>query len=229
MSKEVAGIALEDLEEPIMVALESYQDFTGGKVQFDVRNAGKLLLTPDKPNSARSTTEVTHLGERMGDLYVIAFKPGDGTGDGKVIGLDDVDTGRYPRRVGVVPRPKTGIHAESHLTIVSQHIDTPNSDPVLFVGSLSLLGLLEGRVVRLGQLGQPDSIFSENMSSGSQDVLPTATYTVGYKDEVRFGDPHSVFNNHPGAVQVCGFLAFTNDLADRHQATLALLGSELPN
>ncbi|MEI6850544.1 MAG: hypothetical protein WCK26_01090, partial [Candidatus Saccharibacteria bacterium] len=80
MSNEVKGVKLSNFEEPIRYALQTYSEIALGKVAFDIDTASKLELTPDKPNSARSISNVIHLGEVATKLYIIAFAPDDGTG-----------------------------------------------------------------------------------------------------------------------------------------------------
>jgi hypothetical protein len=63
MTKEVAGVPLKAFEVPIYDALERYSEISEGEVIFENPSAAtKLELTPDKPNSARSTVTVRHLG-----------------------------------------------------------------------------------------------------------------------------------------------------------------------
>src|SRR5579862_9109029 len=113
---EVAGINLKNLEEPIRGALTAYEEESGGQLLFDLDAASILTLTPDKPNSARSRSVVQFRRKTIGDLYVIAFKPGDGTGDEKSYSLDQLVTPvDLPQEAKVVPRDKTGVATEGLL------------------------------------------------------------------------------------------------------------------
>ncbi len=224
MTKEISGIPLARFEEPIREALIGYEDLSEGRLNLDVDQAAKLELTPDKPNSARSATEVKFDGKPVGTLYVIGFKPEDGTGDEKTFKLEDLENAlAYPRHPKIVPRSKKDVHSEGLLTIATNKIEDPNSDPELFKGLYDLLGL-DGKLVRrIGQLGYPDAVDVDNFT-------PLATYTVGYNEQgQRFGDPHSIFNLSPDTVQVCGFLAVTDEVYRNHPEILDSLKTQKPD
>ena len=216
MTKEVAGIKIDRLKEPAVEALRGYQEITQGRLGFDLDNLPDFELTPEKPNSARFTTTANWLGKKVGDVFVIVFQPGDGTGDqksGYILDELEVDR-RYPRVPAVVPRnkknddPEKSTFSEVHMPLVQQRIDDVHADPVAYGGTLDLLGLVDGnRVTRIGRLGQPYA---------GRDVLPdpVATRTVGYIPGQeggleRFGDPHSVYNALPENLQIAAFLALT--------------------
>src|SRR3989344_4309600 len=129
-TQEVAGIKLKNFEAPIIDALKQYQNLTDGALEFELdsndreHNAGVLGLTPERPNSARSTTKVKYLGKEIGSLYVIAFNEGDGTGDVLTYDIEDLKVAKgYPRADKVVPRSKEGTRQEAHLAVASQNID----------------------------------------------------------------------------------------------------------
>lgn len=86
-SQELAGISLSRFIDPVRESLKRYENNSHGFLMFDAEKAGKLELTPDKPNSARTATPVNYLNDYIGTLYVIAFRPGDGTGDEKTYSL----------------------------------------------------------------------------------------------------------------------------------------------
>lgn len=219
---EISGIKLKSLETPIHDALAKYQDQTGGALAFELDKAGILIPTPEKPNSARSTTEVTHNGEKVGDLYVIAFKPQDGTGDENTFGLDNLIVPlRYPKLPKIVPRSKAGTHQEAHMALVSQYIDDVHADQELFGGAYDLIGL-DGRFIRkIGELGHAVSLEPE-------DLTPITTLTVGYRPNgKRFGDPHAVYNPRE-TVQVAGFLAISDEEYEKHPDILAGLHPQEP-
>lgn len=235
MTAEITGIKLKELEIPIHDALEQYQDLSQGSLTFELDDVGLLVPTPDKPNSARSQTVVRHLGEKIGDLYVIAFKPGDGTGDEKTYSLDDLVVGSgYPRATKVVPRSKEGTHSEGHLSLLSQKIDDVHADPEKFAGRYDLLGL-DGKVIKkMGELGHSTTV-------SLADLTPITTLTVGWRDsresidtplgrmsfQERFGDPHAVYNPN-NAVQVAGFLAISDEVYQKHPEILASLNPREP-
>jgi hypothetical protein len=232
MSREVAGVPLGIFDEDIRIALSTYTAIADYRVGFEDNVAAYLELTPDKPNSARSVSNVKYLGEVVATLCIIAFAPGDGTGDESAYHLDNLGTGKYPEETKVLPRSKASIHTEAHLTIASQAIDSPNADTELFNGNLDVLGFKDDPflVEKIGEVGQTRRKFT-----ASPDIarVPVATATVGYQDLrghwndsgelVRFGDPHAIYNPWEDKVQVCGFLAIGRDLAHKNLDALRRL------
>jgi hypothetical protein len=220
MSAEIMNIPLGRFEDPVWIALRTYQQMSNNAFSFDADKACKLSLTPEKPNSARSVTETLFKKEKIGTLYTIAFKPGDGTGDESGYKLTNLNIDdNYPKKTLVIPRNKTGIYEEGHLTILKYNTENVHSEPKLFAGTFDLLGLKEGKVTKIGELGHP---------SGKDDANPLATLTCGYKDEKRFGDPHAVYSGVTGAIQVCAFLAISNEVNNRYQNLLDILNPRLP-
>jgi hypothetical protein len=226
----LAGLPLTSFEDPIREALDLYSERTEGKVLFDSGNAARLALTPDKPNSARSATTVRHLGKTLGTLYVIAFDFEDGTGDESTYKLaSQLDFGFYPSDVKVLPRSKASLHSEAHLTLASFLPKQPDADPIMFGGSLELVGFRKPRsLARLATLGQSAGEFSHAIFRETQPQ-PTVTYTTGNHPDTgeRFGDPHAVFNS-AYIVQVCGFVAISHEMARDHAAALPTLGAVIP-
>lgn len=226
-SPDIMGVPLKRLEEPIRTTLTAYQARADNGLSFDCENAGKLALTPDKPNSARSVTDALLQGEKVGTLYVIAFKPGDGTGSEESYQLSSLTVDApYPRSSLVVPRNKTGIHGEAHLAILSHKIDDSHAEPRLYIGTFDLLGLKGSQVKKIGELGPPETTIVS---------FPYTTLTVGYMNpdgtrldysnvgSRRFGDPHAVYSRISDDVQVCAFLAISNEVNSRHPNLLPSL------
>src|SRR5262245_9567092 len=104
---EILGVPLVTFAGPIEAALTKYSDIAAEAeadgVAFDIDTAMNLSLTPDKPYSALSASPMRYCGEIAGTLYVIAFKPGDGTGDENSYELRDLDVGGYPNQAAIVP------------------------------------------------------------------------------------------------------------------------------
>jgi hypothetical protein len=227
----VSGIPIASFGDPVRAALTRYEEVSEGndsRVTFDKDTAARLVLTPDKGNSARSVSAVTHLGETVGKLYVIVFANEDGTGDESTYRMTDyLNTGIYPRQPKSMPRAKAGVHGEAHLTIASQFVAAANTDPVLYAGHLDLVSFNRARLQKLAFLGQSPADFNDALLAGTAE--PTATYTVGYDSATgeRYGDPHAVFNSR-SMVQVCGFVAVTDEMVPRHANMLASLGAEKP-
>ena len=227
-SKEkIAGIPLETFIDPVRTALRGYERESEGLLKFDEDQAAQLVPTPDKPNSARSATDFRYWGETIGKLFVIAFKPDDGSGDESGYKLDDlVIDSAYPRTTRVVPRDKTGTNSEGHLTIVRHKIEDPHADPELFAGTFDLLGL-DGRTIRkIGELGQLSTVSVAGLK-------PLTTLTVGHRTGAdgrpeRFGDPHAVYSSAPDAVQVCAFMGISEEMYQKYGDILSLLHPQEP-
>lgn len=168
------------------------------------------------------------MGAAAGKLTVIAFAPGDGTGDTGTYPLHSIDTAEFPHKSKIIPRSKVAVHTEGHLAIATWPIDEPQAYPALFAGNQLLLGLHRQRVITEGGLGQHRTHFQALLAGGELGV-PTATYTVGYDREgERYADPHSVYNPHPEALQVCGFLAIAPEAAELHQQLFQELNMQRP-
>lgn len=226
---KVVTTPIEAFEGPVKAALQAYSGISDERVTFDTDTASHLVLTPDKPNSARSVSVVKHLGVEVAKLFVIAFKNEDGTGDESAFKLDDsMLSVFYPLVPRVVPRSKAGVHSEAHLTIASFFPNLPEEDPLLFAGHLDLVGLKNGRLARNGILGQNLHDFTQ-ATIRERVTEPTVTYTTGYHENggQRFGDPHSVFNNR-FFEQLCGFIAVPDELAPEHAVMLKHLGAVEP-
>ena len=210
MSKEVAGVPLKVFKDPILAALERYAALTDGRISFnpkELRAATNLGLTSDKPNSARSTLAVHHLGEVAGTLVVIAFAPHDGTGDEKTHRLSELNVSRrplWPYGPKTVPRSKAGIHSEAHLTIATIGSERPQATPDMYSGNLDVLGLVDGnRIEHVADVGhealrfmamaqgivgelhrksptRPDTVNQpRNRESWSVTATPTPSTTIG--------------------------------------------------
>ena len=222
MTKEVAGIKLEQLEEPIQEALKSYESVSEGTLTFDLDSASILEPTTDKPNSARSATDAKYKGETIGKLFVIAFKPEDGTGDESGYKIDNLKDENGNSTIKRIPRNKTGVHSEGHLTVLTKQLEEPNKDPDLFAGTFDLLGL-DGNIIRkIGELGQSATVTTD-------ELQPFTTLTVGYTPSgERFGDPHAVYSPLPETLQVCAFLAITDEMHEAHPEILESLKPQEP-
>lgn len=209
MSKEISGIPLKAFEDPIWDVLQTYELRSEDRVEFDL-DAIELEAIADKPYSARSQSPVKFDGEQFADLYVIAFEPGDGTGNDNDYQLNkfSVEFG-YPRASKIVPRRKLGIHSELWLPLAMAAAENPSDDIIAGQGELELMGvnILQRVIQRFAHLSsQPQ------LGHNLEDV--NSVYTVGYYNSSnrRFGDPHAVYNAIPDRVQVCGFLALSDDV-----------------
>lgn len=182
-----------------------------------------FYLTLDKPNTARTTIPVYYNDSPAGNIYVILFKPGDGTGDTKTYktGMLDIpedlkskDSLFRNESKKILPRKK----------ICAMEIFIPFfsiKGDLIYSGLASLEELTVDdvknptKVVRAYNLGRDKEAYK-----GILKMHPTASgygarnswdmqLTAGCKrDGSRFGDPHSVIHNvDEKVIQVVGFLS----------------------
>lgn len=221
MSFKLGNVYLGDVQDQVALALEAYGEISNGALWFNVDSAVDLKLTPDKHNTARSASSA-RVGKQALTLYVIAFMPGDGTGDESALKLDQIRSfGNYPRKAGVVPRDKSTTQHEAHLTIASFRTDGIARP---FAGCLDLVGINDqAELVRLGSLGQTPPEF-EAIMQAREIADPTSTFTLWRVGEFAFGGKHSV-HNASDVLQVCGFIGIPRGT---DPGVLRDLGTQLP-
>lgn len=225
----VASVPVRSFGDPVREALSNFQRRSNDAVLFDLEEAADFVLTPEKPNAARSISTVKHLGEAVGTLYVIAFAPYDGTGDENSRTLRDISVPvHYPPHPKVVPRDKTGVHSEMYLPIFGQHARA-SADPALHAGQLDALGLqADGMTIApVLHLGQTQAAFMRAIDSGAEVWRPEIQFTVGYQGDKRYGDPHAIYNNYQ-VLQVAGFLAISQEAPEAHRAIANELQAQPP-
>jgi hypothetical protein len=223
----LALVAELDTKDAIREALRGYEDQAGNDFRFQISRAAELKATPEKPNTARSETDAFFRGHKVGKLFTIAFSHQDGTG-APVEGSRELENlyvyPPYPSDDRVIPRDKVGVFNEVHLNLITMRSDG-KVRPTLYAGRYDLLGLGSkdtppnvhedlGRVLKIGELGHPEG----TRRRGANRMDPVATYTVGYREgpdgqQERFGDPHAVFSSMPDYMQVCAFLAVSDEMA----------------
>lgn len=211
--QEIYGVDLKHIRNAALDALTGYQSYGSRGFEFDLSGEIEMCPTPDKPNSARFNVPLLEHGIMVATAHVIAFAPGDATGDQSSHKVSDVDFGDYLPSLALLPRSKTDKAAEVHLTLASFAIDS-SPDPVYYAGSLDLLSLgpvqtdsQKPRLQRIGTLGQPPGSLQTIMADPQLLAGPNATLTCG-NDRYgrRFGDPHSVVSTTANTVQVCAFI-----------------------
>ncbi|MBI4174454.1 MAG: hypothetical protein HY517_02315 [Candidatus Aenigmarchaeota archaeon] len=197
---------LPAMRKPIREALRAYADMYRGDVKFG--DFHDMQLTPEKPNSARTTVPVAYKGLPPLDMYAIAFLPGDGTGDTSTYKLDDVfiptwlQYAEKPERV--IPRSKKGIACEGFFPLFS----AAAGRNYMFVNCMWELTIADsaGRnvVTHAWWLGSRPDRFKV-----LDPARPEVYFTTGTgKNGERFGDPHAIhYNPNAEPVQVVGFLA----------------------
>ena len=204
-------------QRPLESALKDYEELFRGEITFgDFKD---FELTPKKPNYARTVVPVNYEGSKIGDMYVIVFRPGDGTGAVGDYGLELADTEVFsPRKKeGLIPRSKKGIICEGYFPMFSLNED---SAVALHAGSMQeiTVGTRSRELERAWILGQSRPLFLEALKE-SVKLQPRVYYTVGTATDStthqlkRFGDPHSIYDDlfETNATQVAGFLAITDE------------------
>ena len=199
------------------------------KFRFDGR-IEQFRLTPDKPNTARTSVPVKFEGKHFGNMAVVMFQPGDGTGNfdrcqpgSLTLPLEYVFTEKPER---VFPRVKSGL-AEGYFPLFSQ---TSDGICLYGVGCLDILTVIptEQRLVKCWGLGNGLGIFRGHISSQKSlsSIQPQFTYR---NTEPSFGNPHAIFygaRTIAPALQIAGFLEINNN----EQSAQKLMGTfDLPS
>lgn len=206
----IMTLNVSTLREPLGQALSGYaSQYVGLRFQ----DFSDFVLTPEKSNSARTVVPVHYNGQFVGDMNVIVFRHGDGTGDTKTYALDDLmilERYRHDTKPGrVIPRSKSGVLCEGFFPLFSR---TAEGNDILFAASLDELGLVDNRVSFLWRLGQIDSDYTR-LLQGELSAKPLIYLTVGLSAQGnRIGDPHCVYFSRSidDVLQVVGFLGITD-------------------
>lgn len=190
---------LDRLGPSINRGLEAYRNLA--RVTWKPELAATLRLTPEKPYSAKGTTDLLTLDfKKIGDLVVIALQPEDGTGaeiEGREVDELYFSAPYLPLR-SLVPRDKIGVHHEVMVPVLSED---SHGNVAIFpdnTHALDLVGLNGFTVEKIGSLN-----------------VHGPTYTVGWKDGERFGDPHAI-HNPSDRLHMVAFMAITNAIAEEH-------------
>ena len=221
----INSIDLKILRKPLEEALyDGYVQTFPGLIFHEFED---MVLTPEKPNSARTVIPVSYLEgphkkeHKIGNMYVIAFARGDGTGDDKTFKLEDITIpGEYRHNTKpekVIPRAKTGIALEGFLPLFSL---TPKEKVLMYTTSLEELGLDENKkLVKLTDLGMHSYWFKEIIREASYvkqlyTPRPTIHYTTYTRasEKIRMVDPHAIHYNSQVAddMNIGGFLAINS-------------------
>lgn len=196
-------------------ALEDTLSIYCAQLGVKFNNFEDLALTPEKPNSARTVIHIKYDSVPVGEIYVLAFVKGDGTGDSKTYKLNNLIIPREfrhkekPERV--IPRSKKGVMAEAFLPLFSI---APNGYLAVFASCLDELSIDgDNKIVSIGRLGLNNFNYSKALKR-KLGALPRIYATVEeYIDGQRYGDPHSVYYNRSteDALQVVGFLGIKDE------------------
>ncbi len=185
-----------------------------------------LQSTPDKTTTARAIVDVFYNGVKVGDLYVILFAPGDGTGKAGDYSLDQFTNlpSEYrfetkPERVLPRNKLKEGVLLEACFPFATVEGSSlfrylVSLEQVTVDDAISPTSLMKG--LRVGKDEKNYTyILRKNVLDYEPSTYQVPTYlTCGYcRNGQRFGDPHATFYNpklaegHPNRMQVAGFLS----------------------
>ncbi len=203
---------LECITSKLGLVLRIYENLLGNNVKFG--NYPPLHIVPNKAYAARTIIPVNYGGMKKGDLYVLLFKPGDGTGNEDYFTKDDLvipsELVFRDRPERVFPRFKEGILVEAFLPFFSIYNNS------LYINHVCLEELIvddkdgSKSVVNFGYLGSSPEDYRKNLRNGTQSLShPFVQMTVGStRFGERFGDPNAIYCPKDFvALQVAGFLA----------------------
>ncbi len=167
-----------------------------------------FTVTNDKPNFARTVAPFYVARELVGDLFVIAFQPGDATGDyseqypeGSIIVPEDLLVPGFEEK-GSYPRPKHQI-AEVCIPLTSFWDDPSISgrDKKLFYNynaGLQIVGIAsDENGIKTAK------VIVDAPSSKGRPFITLGTDSFGR----RVGDPHAIRNASTSNLQIAAFLA----------------------
>ncbi|MBR9676519.1 hypothetical protein GOV04_00065 [Candidatus Woesearchaeota archaeon] len=222
----------EEVIEVLDETLAGFEVLTEDNLIFaDLQNIEPFKQIPGKPYTARMSIPATYHGHDAGELVVVAFRPGDGTGDDSVFRPGQLIIPKHyrhkenPQRV--FPRKKGGLRAELFFPLFSLY---PNGAP--FLGGVSLEELVVDdpqnpmSLVKGWDLGLPSENYADSVLGHVLiDSMPDIELTTGHVDHSpvggRFGDPHAIYFGAPVEMtQVAGFLAIPENRPDLYDLKL---------
>jgi hypothetical protein len=213
ISMNINDVNLKKLKEPLGATLSIYCS----KLGVSFQNIEDFKLTPEKPNSARIVVPVNYYKTSVGEIYVIAFVKGDGTGDESTYKINDLiipsEYYHVDKTARVIPRAKNVIsETEFKTPMISEAFMplfsiAPDNHVALFAASLDELTVDDNKIVPVGRLGLSNENYSKALK-GELEVIPKIYTTVVTFAGKSIGDPHSVYYSRDidDAVQIVGFL-----------------------
>ena len=203
---------LTEVEQNLARVLKSYEEYVGRGIEFSVD--GPVLLTPDKPNTARTTVTVGQGDNKLAKMYVILFLAGDGTGDAKTYKPGQLIVPEYlqfdnkPERV--LPRKKD-CEEEIFLPLFSL-INGKVHDNIVSLEELTVDDVQNPKtIVKRTDLGLPLEEYRNIVNSVIGPIEKRGPYhqrTTGYEGGKRFGDPHAIHHRRDlSSMQVVGFIS----------------------
>ena len=217
---------LERISRVLSETIRKYNFFLSGETRCSASIQGDpvLQLTPEKPNTARVVLDFMYGMKKAGDLYVLLFAPGDGTGKAGDYSLEQFrkipSEYRFKSKPDkVLPRNKLkeGVLTEAFFPLFS----VEGSQHFPYLVSLEQITVDNNTNPKKLQKGLSIGFNASLFQSAFLDPTtifkpenPSMELTCGYyRNGQRFGDPHATFYNpklaegHPNLMQVAGFLA----------------------
>jgi hypothetical protein len=163
---------------------------------------------------ARGCSLATLDGTPVGNMYILVFRPGEGTGDENTYKKGSLRLNLLRElndpidEVAVLPRSKEGVLVEGCFPLLSIDSEGGVFEYAVCLHELTVGGTPES-VVPLGTIGMHPNeyvcMYGSSLMRGPQAFFTVQTHSNGD----RFGDPHSIFYGVPAGytTQIVGFLA----------------------
>ncbi len=210
---EFKNFNLDKFRKPLEESLRKYENFFGEKLTFN--NFPDFYLTSEKPNFARTAILVSYNQRMIGEMCVIAFLQGDGTGDSKTYKLNELiipkEMEYSKKQERILPGAKKGIVCEGYFPLFSIN---KSGREILNAGCLEELTIKKDslEIAPAWHLGQGEEKYIQALNFGLEKS-PEVFFTTGKDSQGnRFGDPHSIYYKiKEEAIQVAGFLSIKNE------------------
>lgn len=224
---QIEGVSLGQLGEVVAAGLEGFPGdnrlgYSESGIQFDVERAASLELTPDQPYAALSESPVLFRDVPVGALRTFVLSPDQST-----------------------PQPESDTVRELHLPLGSVHLiddGEGNAEKRLipYAGYLEMVkadALADISLVHVGQnLGDFFGAVYEDALADPKVTFSVGEYQSKFLDRmVKFGEEMHLVNNQPGILQVCGLIAFgeeiqgENGISETAQDLFAQLSVDIPD
>lgn len=177
-------------------------------------------MTPDRPNSFRKTIPISYKGEEPQTLYAIGFIRGDGTGNENegynIKQITNVDSSLILKKDDLLPKHVPRKKKCDMEVFFPFFTVKKNGTAVAYAAYLQELGLENGKLAHLCDLGMTEKEFLDRLNNGTtyencRLFHPRALFTTAYtRHGEKKGDPHAIWlpdkEEFEGLVQVVGFL-----------------------
>ncbi len=202
---------LECITSKLRTVLPIYETFLDKNIKFG--NHPPLHPAPNKAYTARTTIPINYKGAKKGDLQIILFKPGDGTGNEDYFTNQDLiipnDLAFRDKPERVFPRYKEGVLVEVLFPLFSIYSNSIHINNICLEELTIKYEDGTKTIKRMPHLGSNPEMYKQDLRNGVQSRPPFIQMTVGHmRSGERFGDPHAIYcPKEFVALQVVGFLA----------------------